>query len=111
MAEIDFYQPTSIGVTEIGATQINKLMPFKSTNGVFIPNSVVNVFFCKKLVKTYTIGDGLELTGTNTAGTEKTLTLTLNGTDFAGYKGSLLDAECTFFNEGDIEIIFKISVK
>ena len=111
MAQIDFYQPTSIGVTEIGATQINKLMPFKTTNGVFIAGSVVNVFYCKKLVKTYTIGDGLVLTGTNTLGIEKTLTLTLNGTDFAGYKGSLLDAECTFFNEGDIEIIFKISVK
>lgn len=111
MTKIDFYQPTNIGVTEIGVTQINKLIPFKTTNGVFIAGSVVNVYFCKKLVKTYTIGDGLELTGTNTLGNEKTLTLTLNGADFEGYKGSLLDAECTFFNEGDIEIIFKISVK
>ena len=111
MAQIDFYQPTNIGVTEIGVTQINKLMPFKTTNGVFIAGSVVNVYFCKKLVKSYTIGDGLDLSGDNTLGVEKTLTLTLNGTDFAGYQDALLDAECTFFNEGDIEIIFKISVK
>ena len=111
MTKIDFYQPTNIGVTEIGVTQINKLIPFKTTNGVFIAGSVVNVYFCKKLVKTYTIGDGLVLTGTNTIGNEKTLTLTLNGADFEGYKGSLLEAECTFFNQGDIEIIFKISVK
>ena len=111
MIKIDFYQPTNIGVTEIGVTQINKLIPFKTTNGVFIAGSVVNVYFREKLVKTYTIGDGLVLTGTNTLGNEKTLTLTLNGADFEGYKGSLLEAECTFFNEGDIEIIFKISVK
>jgi len=111
MTKIDFYQPTNIGVTEIGVTQINKLVPFKTTNGLFIAGSVVNVYFCKKLVKTYTIGNGLELTGTNTIGNEKTLTLTLNGSDFEGYKGSLLEAECTFFNEGDIEITFKISVK
>jgi len=111
MTKIDFYQPTNIGVTEIGVTQINKLIPFKTPNGVFIAGSVVNVYFCKKLVKTYTIGDGLVLTGTNTIGNEKTLTLTLNGADFEGYKGSLLEAECTFFNQGDIEIIFKISVK
>ena len=111
MAEIDFYQPTDIGTTEIGETQINKLIPFKTTNGVFISAPIVNIFYRSKLIKTYRLTEGLVLSGTNTQGNEKTLTLTLNGADFSHYKDALIDAECTFFNEGDIEITFKISVK
>jgi|GEM_PF-4258772 hypothetical protein len=111
MAEIDFYKPEDIGLVEIGETQINKQIPFKTINGVFINSSIVNLYHFKKLLKTYKINDGLQLTGVNTLGSEKTLTLTLNGTDFKAYKGDFLNAECSFFNEGDIEIIFKISVK
>tara|TARA_R110002020_G_scaffold19955_2_gene68380 strand:- start:250 stop:585 length:336 start_codon:yes stop_codon:yes gene_type:complete len=111
MAEIDFYNPTDAGTTVLGVTQINKLMPFKSVQGVYITNPFVKVYNCDKLVKEYTLADGLVLSGTNEVGTEKTLTLTLNGTDFVGYEGRFLDAKCSFFVNGDIEIIFKISVK
>jgi len=111
MAEIDFYNPTDAGTTVLGVTQINKLMPFKSVQGVYITNPFVKVYNCDKLVKEYTLADGLVLNGTNEVGTEKTLTLTLNGTDFVNYKGRFLDAKCSFFVDGDIEIIFKISVK
>ena len=108
---INFYNPNkSIGVTEIGATQINKLIPFKTVNGLYIPNPVIKVFLCGKLIKEYTINNGLQLTGTNQQGTEKTLTLTLNGPDYSLYKGKELEAQCTFFVLGDIEIIFKIKI-
>ena len=111
MADINFYNPTDIGTTILGVSQIDKLMPFKSVQGVYITNPFVNVYSCNKLVKEYTFTDGLVLSGTNEAGVEKTLTLTLNGTDFTSYKDRILVAKCTFFNEGDIEIVFKISVK
>ena len=111
MAEIEFYNPTDAGTTILGSTQINKLMPFKSINGVFITNPFVKVYNCGTLVKEYTLSDGLVLEGVNEAGTEKTLTLTLNGSDFDNNTGRVLNARCSFFVEGDIEIIFKISIK
>ena len=51
------------------------------------------------------------LEGVNVAGTEKILTLTLNGTDFVNDKGRTLNAKCSFFVDGDIEVVFNISVK
>ena len=107
---IKFYNPKNIGTTELGITQINKIVPFKTVNGVYITNPTVTVLSCKTIVKEFTLGDGLELTGTNTQGTEKTLTLTLNGSDFTAYKKNSLDVQCTFFVEGDIEIIFKLKI-
>ena len=107
---INFYNPKNIGTTEIGATQINKVIPFKTVNGVFITSPVVKVYLCGKLIKEYTINNGLELTGTNQQGTEKTLSLTLSGTDYTLYKKKDLDAQCTFFVLGDIEIVFKINI-
>lgn len=93
-------------------------MPFKSLQGVFDPASVVN-FYLKSsgqnkrtLFKSSTIGNGLLLTGTNTAGQEKTLSLTLNGPDFSTIPaGSFLEVECSFFIAGDIEIIFEVQLK
>ena len=111
MAEIDFYQPTRIGTVEIGRTQINKLLPFKTTNGVFIGAPIVNVYDGNILVKQYTLGDGLTLTGTNSQGVEKTLTLEIDGTDYVSYVCTILQAECTFFNVGDVEITFKLDIK
>lgn len=107
---LNFYNPKNIGTADIGLTQINKLIPFKTVNGVYISNPVVRVSSCDNTVKEYTLGNGLELTGTNTEGTEKTLTLTLNGPDFIAYKKNSLDVQCTFFVEGDIEIIFKLKL-
>ena len=108
---INFYNPNkSIGQTKIGVTQINKLVPFKTTNGVYLENPTIKVFNGDRLIKDFSIGDGLELTGTNAQGTEKTLTLTLNGAEFSSYRGKDLEAQCSFFVLGDIEIIFKINV-
>jgi len=107
---LNFYNPKSIGTAEIGLTQVNKLIPFKTVNGVYVTNPIVKVLSCTNVVKEYTLGNGLQLTGTNTQGTEKTLTLTLNGPDFIAYKKSSLDVQCTFFVEGDIEIIFKLKL-
>ena len=111
MAEIDFYNPTDAGTTVLGVTQINKLMNFKSVNGVYITEPFVKVYNCDKFIKEYTLADGLVLSGTNEVGTEKTLTLTLNGSDFTEDKGRSLNAKCSFFVVGDIEIVFKISIK
>ena len=110
MSEIKFYNPKDIGTTELGVTQINKLLPFKTLNGVFIANPTVKILLCNNTFKVYTLGDGLELTGTNQVGIEKTLTLTLNGVDFAENKNNVLNAQCSFFVDGDVEIIFKLKL-
>ena len=108
---IKFYNPNeSIGTTDLGVTQINKLIPFKTTNGVYLSNPKITVYCGKKVIKEFTLSDGLVLNGTNSAGVEKTLTLTLNGPSFEEYKGHILDVQCTFFVEGDIEIIFKLKI-
>jgi len=111
MSAIEFYNPSDIGTTILGVTQINKLMPFTSVNGVFISNPLIKIYNCNQLIKEYSLTDGLVLTGDNTNGVSKTLTLTLNGTDFISYKDRKIVAKCSFFGVGDIEIIFKISVK
>tara|TARA_R110002020_G_scaffold453632_2_gene668626 strand:- start:994 stop:1329 length:336 start_codon:yes stop_codon:yes gene_type:complete len=111
MSEIKFYNPKDIGDTILGITQIGKLIPFKTIKGVFISNPIINIYSCGKIVKDYRLGSGLILSGTNQVDSEKTLTLTLNGYDLEKYSGNILIAECSFFGEGDIEIIFKIILK
>ena len=110
MANVSFYNPKDIGGFDLGLTQVNKLLPFKTTTGVFLDAPFVKVYKGTILLKTYTIGDGLTLTGTNEDGTEKTLTLTLNGSDFSSYQKANLKCECSFFIEGDIEIIFNLLI-
>ncbi|MCP4501285.1 MAG: hypothetical protein GY822_15100 [Deltaproteobacteria bacterium] len=110
MAEIKFNNPQTIGITELGVTQTNKLLPFKTLNGVFIENPTVTILLCNNIYRIYTLGDGLELSGANEIGVEKTLTLTLNGSDFAENKNNVLDGHCSFFVEGDVEIVFKLKL-
>lgn len=109
---IAFYDPKHLGCFDLGTTQKNKVIPFKSVEGVFLANAEVKVFNHSNLDSTYTIGDGLLIVGTNTQGTEKTLKLTLQGVDFQYLKGSTLRFECSnFFVDGDLEMIFELQIK
>jgi len=115
---ISFYNPTDIGYFDLGTTQINKALEFKSTEGVFDASSYVKFYLKasgqnkRTLFKTYTIGDGITLSGTNTQGQEKTAALLINGSDFPNVcVGSILEAECSFFVLGDVEIIFELQIK
>jgi hypothetical protein len=105
-----FYNPVNLCDFSLGITQVDKEFPFKSTAGVFLENAKVLVYRSNSLLKTYTVGSGLTLAGSNVAGQEKTMTLSFNGSDFARYAGDTLNVKCTFFNDGDIEIIFNLKI-
>ena len=105
-----FYNPKDAGKFDLGITQQNKKISFKSIDGVFDASAKVEFFHNSSSVHNYTIGNGLTIVGTNTQGTEKTLELVMNGSDFSAYAGQTLDVKCTFFVLGDIEVIFKLQV-
>lgn len=107
---VAFHNPKSIGVINLGATQINKPITFTTPVGVFLASSKVRVFCSQRTIKTLTIGNGLSIVGDNINGSEKTLTCLLNGDDYRRYKGDRLSGECTFFIEGDIEIVFYLNI-
>ncbi len=105
-----FYNPQDLGIFDIGITQVDKVIPFKSTAGVFIAGSKVEFYRGKQLVKSYTIGSGLVISGTNTEGLVKTLSLTLQGSDFSTLGKQSLIGKCTFFTTGDIEMTFNLNI-
>ncbi len=110
---ISFYNPVDIGYFDIGTTQVNKVLPFKSVDGVFIPECYVRFkTLDKKQVAKFEIGNGLTIIGNNVQGEEKTLQLVISGSDFPTLgQGSLVKAECSFFVLGDIEITFSLEIK
>lgn len=105
-----FYNPVEIGLFDLGTTQIGKVIPFTSIAGVYIPESKIDLYSAGNIFKTYAIGTGLAIVGTNTAGTSKNIEITLEGADFTTLGNTKLVAKCTFFELGDIEIIFNLEI-
>lgn len=114
MSKVDrvaFHNPKNLGCFDLRYTQKNKVLPFKSVAGVYTSLGKVEIYNGSRLLKTYEYAD-MSLTGTNTQGSEKTLSLTLQGADFAEYRGKNLTAECTsFFIDGDLEMTFDLEIK
>ena len=108
---ISFYNPKDIGYFDLGVTQVNKTLPFKTANGVFTDDCFVKFYKKNTIVKEYTLDDGLSISGSNVLGQEKTLSIALNGADFAEHKGANLNAVCSFFVEGDLEITFTLGIR
>jgi hypothetical protein len=108
---ISFVNISHLGCFDLGVTQINKIIPFSSIDGVYIPESKIVIYTGTTEIKTYTIGDGLTIVGTNVAGTSKTLQLLLQGRDFYNKQREELLARCTFFTDGDIEVEFNLQIK
>jgi len=108
---ISFYNIKDIGYFDLGVSQINKTLPFKTTNGVFTSNCFIKIYKKNTLIKEYTLVDGLSITGSNVLGQEKTLSVVLNGSEFSEHKGANLNAVCSFFIEGDLEITFTLGIK
>lgn len=120
-----FYSPSDLGCFDIATTSTAKDVVFNFTNDsdgsarVPIAGAKAVVHFGGNLVSTYTVGSGIVISegtvddnGTDVpSGVNNKLTLTLNGTDFTEYAGSILDAECSFFVEGDVEITFSLKVE
>ena len=118
--EIDngaFYDPQSIGQLDIALSQTDKEIKFESVQGVFLPNAQVQIYTEKRrqnrvVLRTYIIGDGLELEGNNVVGESKTLTLTMQGSDFApAGRGNTAIVDCSLFTEGDVEVQYSVMVR
>ena len=118
--EIDggaFYDPKNIGQLDISLLQEDKEIQFDSVQGVFFSTAQVQVYTERRrqnrqVIRTYIIGDGLELTGNNVVGEEKTLTLTMQGSDFAAVgRGNTAIVDCSLFTEGDVEVQFSVMVR
>jgi hypothetical protein len=107
-----FYNPQDLGLFDIGTTQINKLLRFKSTNGVFTPSARIEIHNGRTLVRDYSYPDDMLLAGDNLQGSEKILTLTLQGADYLEYRGRTLTGQCySFFIDGDLEMTFRLAIK
>lgn len=106
-----FYEPVSAGVFDLGVSQKNKAFVFKSTEGVFSSNSEVRFYYDNTLVKRLDLSEGLQITGNNVQGEEKTMTVTVDGSYFVNNRGCTIDTECSFFVDGDVEVIFKLEIK
>lgn len=118
--EIDngaFYDPKSIGQLDIALSQTDKEIKFESVQGVFLANAQVQIYTERRrqdrvIMRTYIIGDGLELTGNNIVGENKTLTLTMQGSDFSGVgRGNTAIVDCSLFTEGDVEVQYSVTVR
>lgn len=108
---IRFYNPTDLGMAYLGVTQLNKIIPFKTLNGVFMSGSKVDAYLDSKIIKTYTISNGINLIGDNSVGQEKTAELSLNGNDFKNYiNRSNILFKCSFWNIGDVDYIFNLKL-
>jgi len=108
--QLIFNNPINFGVIDLSTSQVNKDLPFTSVAGVFIGAPKVDIYDGEIVIKTYLLGSGLALTGTNTIGNSKTLTVTFQGTDFSTKKNKTLIGKCTFFVAGDIEVVFNLKI-
>lgn len=110
-----FFSPPSVGDFTLAASQVDKVISFTSTDGVFVADPYVRVYSgdrgerSRGLVAEYDLGDGLALSGNNVAGESKTLNLTLQGSLVSGLDfKTTLHAECEFFGVGDVDVTFRV---
>ena len=106
-----FYEPVNAGVYDLGVSQKNKAFTLKSIKGVFSDNSEVRFYYDNTLIKRLDLSDGLQITGNNIQGELKTMTMTVKGSYFVNNRGCTINAECSFFVDGDVEVIFKLEIK
>ena len=112
MDNLAFYNPKDLGYFDLGVTQVNKILRFKTTTGIFTPEAKIAIYNGRNLVREYVLPTDLTLTGQNILGSEKILTLTLQGADYTQYRNATLSGECySFFVDGDLEMIFTLQIK
>ncbi len=104
MANEPFHNPTDFGCFDLATSQVAKQMVFDWDAAVSADAKIV-ITLRKRLVRTYTVGDGLTLSNT-----DQTVTLSLDGADYESMPGNTLDAACSFFIPGDIELTFTLLI-
>lgn len=99
-----FHGPHDFGCFDLATSQLNKLMVFSWDTQVIAACKIV-ALVDGVVVKEYTEGNGLVRSNGNLD-----VTLTLNGQDFQDHVNSTVDFECTFFVQGDLEVIFQTAI-
>ena len=102
---IAFHNPTDLGIWDLSTSQENKIISFEWDTTVIPEAKIVIVSPSGGFKKTYTVGVGLVLSNA-----DKTVRVTLQGIDFIKQCGKTLDASCSFFTKGDIELVFKLKI-
>jgi hypothetical protein len=99
-----YYDPFDFGCFDLATSSVNKTFQFDWDTDV-VAGAKVAVTIRGRTLRTYTVGSGLEITNAN-----RTITLTLNGTDFEALGGERVQANCSFFVVGDVEVVFSIDI-
>lgn len=98
------YEPANAGVFDIATTSVGKTYTF-TADADFSANAVVSFTLRGREVVRYSVGSGIVLTNAN-----RTLTLTIDGADFAYLGGERLQANCSLFVDGDVEVLFDLEI-
>lgn len=101
---ISLHNPRHLGTFTIGTSQVNKQIVFafnQAVNGA----ARISIIDRDKVLRTYTIGNGITLSNGN-----QTATLAIQGSQFSSVGGRTVRANCTFFTVGDLEVTFDIKV-
>jgi hypothetical protein len=104
MSNKAFCEKIDFGNFCLSTSQVDKTLTFDWDTEV-IDACKIKVFKDNTLIKEYVEGVDLERSNLN-----KTITLTLQGSDFKGYIGNTLEFRCNFFNLGDEEVVFSFNI-
>ena len=104
MANTAFYEPFDFGCFDLATSQVTKEMEFAWDTAVIAGAKVVTTYKDRE-IKAYTVGAGLTLSNS-----DLTVTLSLDGADYAEYEGRTVQAHCNFFLLGDIEVTFALEI-
>tara|TARA_R110002020_G_scaffold239665_2_gene452233 strand:- start:135 stop:482 length:348 start_codon:yes stop_codon:yes gene_type:complete len=100
----EFHDPENFGKFDLGTEQLNKTMTFEFDQAVS-ENSKITLSGEKRIMKEYTVGNGLTLTNGN-----QTVILTLQGEDYKHEAGQCFLGSCSFFDSGTVELTFYLKI-
>ena len=99
-----YYDPKDFGCFDLGTTSLNKTFQFDWDTDVIAEAKAV-VTYRGRNVKTYTVGDGITIENAN-----RTVTISMSGTDFSAYVDCELNVNCSFFTAGDVEVVYQVKI-
>ena len=101
-----FDNPAQAPSYDILTSHVDKTFVFDTVSGVFTSDAKAVFSYGGEVVQSYSVGSGIVITESN-----KKLTVTLQGEDFAGYPDHILEGEFTLFSAGDRDVIMDLHVK
>ena len=99
-----YYDPYDFGCFDLATSSIDKTFRFDWDTDVIAGAKAVATYQ-GHTVATYTVGSGITIENAN-----RRVTITISGAPFVKYAGRTIDVSCSFFVEGDVEVIFQIKI-